>query len=228
MHVNSGKQLTVSVHILQKVTSWGFALDLGVLRWTLMVSAKGTRLLNQIIWAASHTTRSSRERDGVTDTSHVREPLGRDDLLQMNRSAAQEPERRVHGPGAVHRPLVQAAHAVSVVEEDSPGVVVQADADPLRHGQDSAVIPGGAGGRFGDEEPAHAHGDQREGLRDLQTGVFTAAVVTAVVVVPDEKKRRTSADEKLSWTMTTEFNDKLPLIVNRVFTVVLLTQYLSI
>ncbi len=116
--------------------------------------AEGTRLLNQTDLDLQRTRR----------TSHVREPLGRDELLQMDRAAAQQPERRVHGPGAVQRPLVQAAHAVRVVEEDSPGVVVQADADPLRHGQHSVVIAGGAGGRFGDEEPAHAHGEQREGL----------------------------------------------------------------
>lgn len=104
----------------------------------------------------------------------------------MDRPPAQETERRVHGAGAVHLSFVQAAHAVGVVEKHAPGVVVQADADPLRRGQDAAaVLPGGgADGGFGDEESAHADGDQREGLRYLEAGVLAAAVVPAVVVVP--------------------------------------------
>lgn len=104
----------------------------------------------------------------------------------MDCPPAQESERRVHGARTVHLSFVQAAHAVGIVEKHPSGVVVQTDSDPLRRGQDAAaVLPrGGAGGGFGDEETAHADGDQREGLRYLETGVLAAAVVPAVMVVP--------------------------------------------
>lgn len=104
----------------------------------------------------------------------------------MNRPTAQEAERRVHGTRTVHLSFIEAAHGVGVVEKHPSRVVVQADSDSLRHGQDAAaVIPGGStDGRFGDEKPPHADGDQREGLRYLETGIFAATVMPAVVVIP--------------------------------------------
>lgn len=113
--------------------------------------------------------------------------LGRDELLQLHPAAAHQAEGRVHGSGAVHLPLVKAPHGVGVVEVHAARVVIQAHAQPLRHGE-HAVAGRRRGGRrrggLGDEELAHAHGEQGEGLRELVARVLAAAVMAAVVVIP--------------------------------------------
>lgn len=118
--------------------------------------------------------------------SHVREALGCDELLQVDGSAPHEAERRVHGSRTVHLTLIEAAHGVSVVKEDAAGIVVEADADSLRQGQDAAaVVSCGCGvGCFGNEELAHTCREQSEGLRELIARVLAAAVMPAVMVVP--------------------------------------------
>lgn len=111
----------------------------------------------------------------------------------MDRATAQEPERREHGAGAVHRPLVQAAHAVGVVEEHAAGLVVQEDPDPVRCGQNPAHVPGAERG-LRDEESTHAHRQQCEGLRHLETRVLAAAVVPAVVIIPVGETSQTETE----------------------------------
>lgn len=121
--------------------------------------------------------------------SHVREALGCDELLQMDGSAPHEAKRRVHGSGTVHLTLVEAAHRVGVIEEDAAGLIVEADANPLRQRQNTAamVSDGCIVGRFGNEELAHAYCEQSERLRELIACVLTAAVMPAVLVIPRKK-----------------------------------------
>lgn len=118
--------------------------------------------------------------------SHIREALGCDELLQVDGSAPHEAKRRVHGSRTVHLTLVEAAHRVGVVEENTAGIIVEADADSLRERQDAAaVVSSGCGvGRFGNKELAHACCEQSEGLRELIARVLAATVMPAVMVVP--------------------------------------------
>lgn len=46
----------------------------------------------------------------------------------------------------------------------------------------------GGGGRLGDEEFAHAQGEEGEGLGELIACVLTAAVMPTVMVIPGERK----------------------------------------
>ena len=117
----------------------------------------------------------------------------------MDPPSAHEAEGGVHGPGALHLPLVKAPHGVRVIEVHAARVVIQAHAHALRHGQhaltghrgDQCRGRGGGGGSrgLGDEELAHAQGEEGEGLGELVARVLAAAVVAAVLVVP--KKRQT-------------------------------------
>lgn len=61
----------------------------------------------------------------------------------------------------------------------------------MRHGQHAVAGRRARGhgrrgrrGGLGDEELAHTHGEQGEGLRELVARVLAAAVVAAVMVVP--------------------------------------------
>lgn len=75
---------------------------------------------------------SGNERDAAPSEGQF---LGRDELLQLHPAAAHQAEGRVHGAGAVHLPLVKAPHGVGVVEVHAARVVIQAHAQPLRHGE---------------------------------------------------------------------------------------------
>lgn len=107
----------------------------------------------------------------------------------MDGSAPHEGKRRVHGSGTVHLALVEAAHRVRVEEEDTAGIIIEADADSLRQRQDTAALVSRSCsvGRFGNEELAHACCEQSEGLRELIARVFTATVMPAVMVIPRKK-----------------------------------------
>lgn len=142
-----------------------------------------------------------------TSTPHLSSEgqfLGCDELLQLNLATAHEAKGRIHRSRTIHLPLVKAPHGVGVVKVHPARVVIQANAQPLRHGKYAVAGVTGCGSRrwgngggwrgFGDEKLAHANSEEGEGLGELVACVLTATVMAAIVVVPGQmggKKTKT-------------------------------------
>lgn len=103
----------------------------------------------------------------------------------MQGAAPDEAEGRADGTRAVYPTLPKAAEGDGVEERHFAVLVVETDADARRqrHGG-VAGIPGGQRHPVGEEDLAHADGQEGEGRRGLQRGVFSPAVVAAIRVVP--------------------------------------------
>lgn len=129
--------------------------------------------------------------------------LGCDELLQLNLATAHEAKGRIHRSWTIHLPLVKAPHGVGVVKVYPARVVIQANAQPLRHGKYAvAGVTGCGSGRWGnrggwrglgDEELAHADSEEGEGLRELVARVLTATVMAAIMVIPGQNKNKKTA-----------------------------------
>ena len=140
------------------------------------------------------------------DGRGVRVAIGHQ-LLQLQRSPANETEGGAHGAGAVHVPLPQRPEGVGVVEGDPTFLKVKAHAQPGGQGVGDARrrrvagavghgVPGAvamvtvvvAAAVLGEVDFAHAHGEEAEGGGVL--AVLGPAVVAAVWVAPADREPR--------------------------------------
>ena len=85
------------------------------------------------------------KRAATLGASSEGQPLGRDEILQLDFAAAHETEGRVHSSRTVHLPLVKAPHGVGVIKVHSAGVVIEAHAQTLRHGKHAVARVTGRG-----------------------------------------------------------------------------------